>query len=624
VKTLNILFPFFGAWWISSTRRTKQTNVNNIGGIKVQTNISLTWFMTVVFFFILVSVNFDFCSAQDGLQITGPTETFEQEPVEYTITQNGIPVQARVTCEGITLVQYSNESTGKVSFNFPSVPTQGSWFTISASMLDGASASFEVFVRNHTKRLILTTPQFPIPELSTCLLIVSDGSNPVSDATIWFASETYLTDSHGEALLNTPDVLLTTTYAISVNKTGYQPASSTITIRENGRGIQLMQISAPSIVEPGQQILISVVSAQGGLANATVTLIYDEDIAAENTTDDFGEAILSIPIVEDGSQVLLSVGKEGYATYEETEQSIYVLTQNYTRSLRLQADSSEVIEGTTMMVTVTDNLGLPVQGVQIWRGNIQISEPTDVQGVLFLSVPYVFFDEEFFIYALKAEYNFAELSLTVRNQESSAGSLVVQVNRTVNESELFTVLVSTDTGVPVQDASVFFYLLTKETDVVGEASFFAPLVLNDTFYSIDVSKTGYTSASVFIEVLDTCDTGTDNSSTILQICIAPRIAENTLFEILVRDGSGYPLMGVLVSFSGVTKTTNFQGIVQFTAPDVMWDSYESVLATKTGYVSASTRIGIISTQDFPFWPLIILVVLVFGVGVVAYLRFRRH
>ena len=79
-----------------------------------------------------------FGSAQDVLEITGPADAFEGENVEFTVTLNGEPVQARVAFGDLSPAN-SNSTTGKVTFTTPSVPYEDKEYVVTASLPGGLS-----------------------------------------------------------------------------------------------------------------------------------------------------------------------------------------------------------------------------------------------------------------------------------------------------------------------------------------------------------------------------------------------------------------------------------------------------------------------------------------------------
>ncbi|MFH1101718.1 MAG: hypothetical protein V1726_06760 [Methanobacteriota archaeon] len=562
-------------------------------------------------------------NAQQGLSVDGPSNVFEEETVWFTVTSAGKPVQARVVFERDPLVKYSNASTGLVFFIMPHVGPDGEWFTITTSTLDGSkSGLLDIFVKNSSGRLTLVLPMEPVEEVEDFTVFVTDGLLPISDASVWFLSSVFLTNASGCVVLSAPDVLVTTSYGVVVNKTGFSSVSSMLTVEEHGVGERLMEVIAPSFVEPGQQdILVRVITAGGGLADVEVTLWYEGQNYLQNVTDSAGETRLTSPQVNQDTEFSLAVSKEGYRTFDDDMIPVHLVTRDAVKSLRIQPDSSEVAEGSLLLLTVTDTTGSAVEGVSIWKGDQEVDEKTDAEGILTITVPYVFMDREYYLYATKSGYAFGEKIITIRDLETVEKSLRVTVNATVNESTVFTVWVTDVSGVPVSDAVVGFYLMQKVSGVNGTVWFTAPLVVNDTFFSLDVTKAGFVPATAYIAVVDR---GVVNESLVLRIYVTPRVAEDEEFVVTIRDTNEYPVANARVSFSGVTRVTDYRGVVTFTTPGVSWDSSVDVLVTKTGFLSASTTVLVVDTAGFPYWFLVIAVSVILIIGLVAYIWYRQY
>lgn len=56
----------------------------------------------------------------DGLEITGPSNAFTGEDVNFTITLDGAPIQAKVIFGDDLFINWSNSTTGIVRFTMPS------------------------------------------------------------------------------------------------------------------------------------------------------------------------------------------------------------------------------------------------------------------------------------------------------------------------------------------------------------------------------------------------------------------------------------------------------------------------------------------------------------------------
>jgi hypothetical protein len=335
-----------------------------------------------------------------------------------------------------------------------------------------------------------------------------------------------------------------------------------------------------------------------------------------------GKCEISSPQINTNTTFTLNVLKEKYQTYDgDSKFSIHLLSSDFPHHLVIQSANSDIIEGTLFSFKVTDENGLPIPDVNIWEENRQLTETTNTNGNVTITIPNVFLDKTYYIYATKTGYQFSTKNITIHAQDSNRNALHLQINTSIEESEVFHVFVTNDGGLPLKDAVVTFNLAEKQTDENGEVSFTAPLVLKDTFFQIAASKSGYFPASNYIDVLDTNNT---NISSFLQIDVISQVKENEDFTVIVRDQNDYPIMNAQVTFQGITQLTNIQGITHFSAPNVSWDTSREIKITKKGYVPITIEILILNTDSFPYWLLIVIIVIVLIIGIAAYLRYRQY
>ena len=561
-------------------------------------------------------------NAQDVLEITGPADAFEGEDVEFTVTLNGEPVQARVVFETISPAKFSNQTTGKVNFTMPSVAYDNKIYEVTASILGDITASHSILVKNKTGILQIEFSTDYIVETNEFTITVKDEDDPVIGANVWFNSAKYTTDSNGNVNIIAPDVLVTTNYGIIVNKTGYKSNSTMITINEADLGLKLMEIINPYIVEPGEKdIEITVISKNGGLENVSIDLYYEDSKLSEYKTDNNGKAYITSPSIDNDNYFSLLVSKTGYETYSSEEEIIISLfEQNLASDLNIKLTPSEVYEGDSVTVEVTDDIGFGVQGASIWRGAIELEDPTDSEGIMLFIAPSVFMDREYFVYAFKEGYNFAEATITIRDKSSDDKKLTINIDKTINESEVFYVTVKDSNNILLKDVTVTFNNVEKLTSENGSVSFVAPSVTSNTFYTIEASKYGYPPTSASTEIIDLDSNGV--SSRKLLISVAPIVMENEGFTVIVRNDQGDLISGAQVTFKGIELSTDFKGTVNFTAPDVSWDENLEILVKKSGYESASEEITIKNSQEFQFWYLVIAAIVILIIGIVAYFRYR--
>ncbi|MFW6119987.1 MAG: hypothetical protein ACOC80_03685 [Petrotogales bacterium] len=557
--------------------------------------------------------------AQGVLEITGPIDAFEGEDVVFLVTLDGEPIQARVTFGDLLLA--TNSSTGKVTFKMPSVPVGDKKYVISAFIPGGANTSYSILVKNRTGILKIELSTDYISEMEEFNVTIKDRDEPVMGANVWFNSAKYTTDSRGNVTLTAPDILVTTNYGISVNKTNHKSNSTMITIHEEGLGSKLMEFIYPSIVESGEKnIEVCVISKYGGLENTSIKTYYEDSIHSEYITNNEGKAYINAPSINNDNYFLLSVNKEGYSTHGAKEMKISLFTCDLDSDLEITLIPSEIYEGNLVTAGVIDNMGASVEDATIWKGSVELDESTDSEGIVEFIAPTVFIDREYYIYAIKKGYNFAEGKITIRDKSTYQHKLTIGIENVINESSVFHVSVKDENNYPLEEVKVLFNSKQKLTNKSGTVSFTAPNVTSDMFYRIESSKYGYLPASASIEVINLNETN-GISSRKIQICTIPYVMENEEFTVTVRDKQGNLLSGARVTFMGTSQYTDFKGMVTFNAPDVNWDKIQDILVTKPNYESTSTEITIRNQEEFQFWYLIIAIIIILIIGFIAFFKY---
>ncbi|UCD14027.1 MAG: hypothetical protein JSW60_01005 [Thermoplasmatales archaeon] len=573
--------------------------------------------------FFAISINCFTIEAQGTLEITGPADAFEREEVEFIVTLDGKPIQAKVIFGDSLFVNWTNSSTGIIRFTMPSVPIEDKEYVVKAEVLGGLNASHSILVKNRTGVLNIEFSTDYIAEMEEFNVTVKYRDEPVEGANIWFNSAKYVTDSEGNVTLSAPDVLVTTNYGISVNKTGYKSNSTMITIYELDQGMKLMEVISPSIVESGKEnIEVSVISKYGGLENAIIETYYEGSKQSEYITDSNGHTYIYAPSINNDNYFSVYVNKDGYSTYAEEEIIISLFARDLDSDLEISVTHSEVYEGDLITAEVTDDTGSGVEEVSVWRGSQKIDESTDSNGIVEFIAPSVFMDREYYIYAIKKGYNFAEGRVTIRDKSINQKKLTMEIENVINESYVFYVSVKDENGILLEEVTVSFNSEQKKTNENGTVSYLAPNVTVDRFYSIASSKHGYLPTSASIEVLNLG--GTNNGSTRkIQICIAPFVMENEEFTVTVRNGNGDLIPGARVNFMDISLDTDFKGTVTFTAPDVNWDRIQEILVTKHPYESSSIEITIRNNDEFQYLYLIIAAAIILLIGVIAFFKYRH-
>jgi hypothetical protein len=313
--------------------------------------------------------------------------------------------------------------------------------------------------------------------------------------------------------------------------------------------------------------------------------------------------------------------KEGYSLFN-TDNTIIInlFARDLGSDLNVNINPSEVYEGDTLTVEITDDIGNRIEDCVIWRGSFELDTLTDSNGILELYAPSVFFDREFYIYAFKNGYNYAEKKVTVRDKVSNQKKLDIDLISILNESTSFYLLVTDEYNFPIEKAAVLFHGEEKVTNNEGFVFLTTPNVTTDTFFTIQATKIGYIPASVSIQVLNVDG---NLSSRVIKIFTVPYILENEEFIVTIRTENGDVLPDVRVTFMGTTLQTDYKGTVTFSSPDVTWDSTQEIIVTKSGFESKSTNITIINNQGFEYWFLLIVIMIILIIGLIAYFKYGR-
>ncbi len=507
----------------------------------------------------------------------------------------------------------------------PEINESSQRFQITATTLGGYRATQTIVVYKRERTMTLSVSPYPVLENDSFVLSITDADKPLPNATVWFNDQKFFTDINGTITLTAPDVLVNTTYGILAVKSGYPSASSQITVRENKKGQQLMEVVAPLLVSPGENdVKISVLSLYGGVYDATISLFYNGTQQASYQTNAGGNTFISAPHSTVEDSFTLHVEKQGYTTYTgEQSYTMYLFEQDLTSDLLLSLYPSEVFEGDSVTAEVVDDVTVAVQKVSIWRGETILSGKTDNQGILSFRAPSVFMDREFYLYAIKAGYNYAGTTLTVRNKPEGGKPLHLVFNTTVYETDEFLLTVTDDSSQPLNDVQVIFAEQTYHTDETGTLTLTAPEVDTNSFYSLQANKYSYLPATSMIEVQPRDQQNTTPSS-ILYISAPPRIIENDRFTVTVRNEQGRGIADVYVGFHTTHGFTDSKGSVSFIAPATEWDTSEQITASKNGYTSTTSEITIANSGGFSYLFLLIILSGILIIGVIYYFRTRHQ
>ncbi len=562
------------------------------------------------------------CYAQENLRIIGPIEAFEGEKVEFFVTLDGEPIQARVTFGDSLYINWTSSLTGKVEFTMPSVPVGDLVYLINASVPGGLNASHNLLVKNKTGKLNIEFSTDNVIETMDFDITIKDRDEPVSGANVWFNSAKHVSDSNGKVNLTAPDVLVITNYGITVNKTGHKANTTMVTIKEADLGVKLMEVIYPSIVESEEKnIEINVIGKNGGLDNVSLEVYYENIKHTGYTTDFEGNAFINAPVLNNDNYFSIYISKDGYSTYNnDKEILISLFSRDLGSDLDIAVYPSEVYEGDTVTVEVTDEIGSRIRDATIWKGTLKIDETTDSNGLLEFIAPSVFFDREYYVYVLKKGFNYAEGKITIRDKSSIQKNLNIEINNVINESASFDVLVKDKNYFPLEKVTVTFNSEEKVTSENGTINFIAPNVTIDSFYTLKATKLDYIPATVSIKVLNL--DGNLTSRTI-EIFTVPLIMENNEFTVTVRNDQGDLLPDARVTFMDTILMTDYKGTVTFSAPNVNWDRVQEILVSKSGFESTSAEITIKNNEGFEYWFLLTIIIIIFIIGLIAFFKFGR-
>jgi len=164
---------------------------------------------------LIISFNFNSVKAEDNLKITGPDTVFEGEIVEFLVTLNDNPIQARVSFGNSDMVNKTDSTTGLVRFTMPSVPIGDQIFLVSASIPGGLNDSYYILVKNDTQTLEIELLNNIVDETKEFNVTITNNGMPIEGVNVFFNSSLFYTNAEGVVKLTAPDVLVTTNYGLS-------------------------------------------------------------------------------------------------------------------------------------------------------------------------------------------------------------------------------------------------------------------------------------------------------------------------------------------------------------------------------------------------------------------------
>jgi hypothetical protein len=165
-------------------------------------------------------------------------------------------------------------------------------------------------------------------------------------------------------------------------------------------------------------------------------------------------------------------------------------------------------------------------------------------------------------------------------------NLIIQCPEDVNESYLFSVIITSD-ELFIANATVMFNEETNVTDKNGVVIFTAPRVLpfENRTCNITVAKKGYNSTSRTINV-----TNVPQLYPTLETAI---VEEKTNFTLIILDDEGRIIPNATVSFNNQAYHTDTNGSVILKTPAVETTIVYFINITKPGYIANSIGIRIL-------------------------------
>jgi len=195
---------------------------------------------------------------------------------------------------------------------------------------------------------------------------------------------------------------------------------------------------------------------------------------------------------------------------------------------------------------------------------------------------------------------------------TSLQPLTITVSKTpIYEGETLIVTVKSGES-PVQNVGVTFGTVTEKTGADGTATFEVPDPgVDSAIYDIEAEKTGYTTATKSITVINKWD--------ISIIAPSGKIEQGKEYTFTIV-AKGQPLAGATVTLNGKTYTSGGDGKVTITVPDKTGEY--TITATFPNYIDGELTLTVKSASGTPGFELLTLVIAL-GVAFILLRRRRR-
>ena len=311
----------------------------------------------------------------------------------------------------------------------------------------------------------------------------------------------YWSDYHGNDVFNGPNQNIPGSDGIgdtqySIPTTGDR--KDRYPLMANAGDLMPLSISVPPAVQEGDSFQVTITSQALPVAQAVI--LFNNQTYTTNTQ---GAVTLTAPSVEQTADTWISAYIQGY----HYNLSLVTIknTQAQMKQLIIEAPAS-LVNGDPFSVRVTAD-GSPVEhvAVYVYYGNESYDNfhLTNTAGIVSLTAPIIKKDTNLYIDAIREGFLGNEVIVPVLVQAPEIKNLTIIAPSSVEEKTDFIVTIkTTETNQPAVNIDVTFNGQTSQTNIVGQVTFRAPAVQQDTGYTIIAHHEGYKSNSTTITVLN--------------------------------------------------------------------------------------------------------------------------
>jgi len=347
------------------------------------------------------------------------------------------------------------------------------------------------------------------------------------------------------------------------SKPGYDPNGCHIFVRNVPT--ETLVINAPDSVDENE--IFSVLITVNNNSMPDVFVEFNGNIVL---TDQNGTVEFQAPEVINNTVFEITASKDGYINTSDTILVIDIP--------KLVIDAPPVVFESSSFEIIVSNNNNPVSNASVVFNNNALL--TDINGSVSFVAPEVNNTTYFLISASKNGYINASTLLEVRKLRE----FLIIAPSEVNETEEFYIEVfNNETGWYMHYAKITVGWNNSTNFAIFPI--FAPLVNNDTIFSIYIQYPGYRTATISILIKDVYPANQ------LLIFAPSYVNEKDSFTTSIFAGN-QSAVNVSVTFDNITKYTNETGKVTFTAPEVNNSQNYTIFAYKDGYLNASSVIRI--------------------------------